>query len=285
MSYAQPAYLSNFAPETSPDYARVVSHEQRKSAATSSYLDDLYPIDYGHSWETYLLGASATPQRQLQHEFDWSEKVVTAPPSVIRIDDILNTPNPAITISINEGLVTHYNLCKLSDNNPRAHIMSGVINYASDLRKSKNLFPKSTSLQQFLNVLVGWKNVLTARHYSGLKARLEFLFDDDNLAQYEGKQKPPSAYSFSVMLAYLANNPELKTPSITYNFDGEFSAIWNVPKLKRLTIDFISSTKVRWVYIDTKNNMDDSIHVGGVTPMKLLRNSLDVYGDFSWMNA
>ena len=99
------------------------------------------------------------------------------------------------------------------------------------------------------------------------------------------KQAAPSLDSFGVLLAYLAIHPEFKTPSIGFNRDGTFSAIWSGDKKLRITLDFTSSSSIRWIFVDSRNGIKDAITSAGIVSLAILSGVLDAYKATSWMKA
>lgn len=139
------------------------------------------------------------------------------------------------------------------------------------------------TLDKFKNEVVAWRKKLAGRHVVSLTRRLEYIFDDE--PELERKQVAPSLDSFSVLLAYLARYPEFKTPSIGFNLDGTFSAIWSGDKKLRVTLDFMSSSSIRWIFVDSRNGIQDAITGAGIVSLDILSGVLDVYGATSWMKA
>ena len=138
-------------------------------------------------------------------------------------------------------------------------------------------------LDKFKDEVVAWRNTLATHHSVSLTRRLEYIFEaEPNLGP---KQATPSLDSFSVLLAYLALHPEFKTPSIAFNRDGTFSAIWSGDKKLRLTLDFTSSSTIRWIFVDSRNGIKDAITGAGIVSLAILSGVLDVYNATSWMKA
>jgi hypothetical protein len=140
---------------------------------------------------------------------------------------------------------------------------------------------KQDTLNQYIDMVRQWKSALQPHHLTGLISRLEFIFEDE--PEFELKQKPLSAESFSALLAYIAAKPEFKTPSISYTRDGSFSASWQTDKKVRLTLDFIGLTRIRWVFVDSRQGLDQVISGAGIVPTNMLQGILESYGGLEWM--
>lgn len=141
--------------------------------------------------------------------------------------------------------------------------------------------PKENTLSQFVEMVKIWKKALQAHHFTGLISRLEFIFEDE--PEFGLKQKPLSAESFSALLAYIATKPEFKTPSISYNRDGSFSASWQNDKKIRLTLAFIGLTRIRWVFVDSREGLEQAISGAGTVTNNMLQGILESYGGLEWM--
>lgn len=139
------------------------------------------------------------------------------------------------------------------------------------------------TLDKFKDEVVAWRKRLAERHVVSLTRQLEYIFEDE--PELGLKQVAPSLDSFSVLLAYLARYPEFKTPSIGFNRDGTFSAIWSGDKKLRVTLDFMSSLSIRWIFVDSRNGIKDAITGAGIVSPAILSGVLDVYGATSWMKA
>ena len=139
------------------------------------------------------------------------------------------------------------------------------------------------TLDKFKDEVVAWRTKLAANHIASLTRRLEYLFEDE--PELSPKQAAPSLDSFSVLLAYLARHPEIKTPSIGYNRDGTFSAVWVGDTKLRVTLDFMSPTSIRWIFVDSRNGIKESITGAGIVSLDILSGVLDVYGATDWMRA
>lgn len=139
------------------------------------------------------------------------------------------------------------------------------------------------TLDKFKDEVVAWRKKLAEHHIVGLTRRLEYIFEDE--PELGLKQMAPSLDSFSVLLAYLARHPEFKTPSIGFNRDGTFSAIWSGDKKLRVTLDFTSSSSIRWIFVDSRNGIKDAITGAGIVPLAILSGVLDVYKAISWMKT
>lgn len=139
------------------------------------------------------------------------------------------------------------------------------------------------TLDKFRDEVVAWRKKLAERHAVSLIRRLEYIFEDE--PELGLKQVAPSLDSFSVLLAYLARHPEFKTPSIGFNRDGRFSAIWSGDKKLRVTLDFMNSSSIRWIFVDSRNGIKNAIAGAGIASFDILSGVLDVYGATSWMKA
>lgn len=141
--------------------------------------------------------------------------------------------------------------------------------------------PKENTLSQYVDMVKTWKSTIQPHHFAGLNSRLEFIFEDE--PELGLKQKKPNDESFSALLAYIATKPEFKTPSISYNRDGSFSASWQTDKKVRLTLDFIGLTRIRWIFVDSKQGLEQVISGAGIVPNNMLQSILDSYGGLEWM--
>jgi len=143
-------------------------------------------------------------------------------------------------------------------------------------------YTQSRTLNRFIEIVSGWKRSLAERQYEGIKKRLEFIFEDE--PELSRNQKAPNAESFSALLAYLATNPNFKTPSLSFNRDGAFSASWQTNKTLKLTLEFIDLTRIRWVFVDLHQGLPNVISGAGVVPTTMLQSVLAPYGSFDWIN-
>ncbi len=139
------------------------------------------------------------------------------------------------------------------------------------------------TLDKFKDEVVAWRNTLAKHHSVSLTRRLEYIFEAE--PELGPKQVAPSLDSFIWLLAYLARHPEFKTPSIAFNRDGTFSAIWSGDKKLRVTLDFTSSSTIRWIFVDSRNGIKGAITGAGIVSLAILSGVLDVYSATSWMKA
>lgn len=140
-----------------------------------------------------------------------------------------------------------------------------------------------TTVDTFKDIVSSWRKHLAEHHFKGLNRRLEFIFEDE--PEIGVNQTVPDTASFSAMMAYLAAKPGLKTPSIGFNRDGSFSAIWMGAKKLRVSLDFIGLENIRWVYVDSRNGIEKAITGAGTVTNKILNGVLDSYGAFDWMKV
>ncbi len=138
-------------------------------------------------------------------------------------------------------------------------------------------------LDKFKEEILAWRNKIEERHMASLTRQIEYLFEEK--PELGPKQLAPSLNSFSVLLAYLARHPEFKAPSIGFNRDGTFSAIWAGDKKLRMTLDFLSPTSIRWVFVDSRNGIRDAVTGAGIVSLDILSGVFDAYGATIWMNA
>ncbi len=87
------------------------------------------------------------------------------------------------------------------------------------------------------------------------------------------------------LLVTLALLAEFKTPSIGFNRDRTFSAIWSGDKKLRITLDFTSSSSIRWIFVDSRNGIKEAISGAGIVSLAILSGVLDAYKATSWMQA
>ncbi len=139
------------------------------------------------------------------------------------------------------------------------------------------------TLDKFRDEVVAWREKLAGRHAVGLTHQLEYIFEDE--PELGPMQAAPNLDSFSVLLAYLASHPEFKTPSIGFNRDGIFSATWSGDKRLRVTLDFLSSSSIRWIFVDSRKGIKQAITGAGIVSLDILSGVLDVYEAALWMKA
>jgi len=154
---------------------------------------------------------------------------------------------------------------------------------STSLHFSKEIERVRSTLHCFKNEVLGWHSQLSERHFVGLNKRLDYLFEDE--PELSKSQASPDINSFGVLLAFLARHPELNTPSIGFNRDGVFSGAWAGDKKLRVSLDFISSTSIRWVFVDSRNGLKDAVTGAGMVPLEVLAGILGVYGAWDWMKS
>lgn len=159
----------------------------------------------------------------------------------------------------------------------QAHSIETGCNYYEQVARTRK------TLDKFKDEVVAWRTKLAERHIVSLTRKLEYIFEDE--PELGPKQFAPSLDSFSVLLAYLARYPELKTPSIGFNRDGTFSAVWSGDKKLRVTLDFMSPTSIRWIFVDSRNGIKNAITGAGIVSLDILSGVLNVYGATNWMKA
>lgn len=143
--------------------------------------------------------------------------------------------------------------------------------------------PRST-IDRFKNEVLAWHSRMNARHISGLMKRLDYLFEDE--PESSGSQELPDINSFGMLLAFLARHHEVKTPSLGYNRDGVFSATWVGDQKLRVTLDFMSSSSVRWIFVDSREGLKKAITGAGIVPIDdILTDVLKVYGALDLMKS
>ena len=81
------------------------------------------------------------------------------------------------------------------------------------------------------------------RHRDSLSRQLDLIFEDE-------PETAPSIDSFRALLTYLNDNVAVYTPSIGFNRDGSFSAIWIKGYNWRMTLDFLSQNRIRRTFVD-----------------------------------
>ena len=140
-----------------------------------------------------------------------------------------------------------------------------------------------STVDRFKNEVLAWHSQLTERHIAGLNKRLDYLFEDE--PESSKSQALPDINSFGVLLAFLSRNPEIKTPSLGYNRDGMFSATWVGDQKLRMSLDFVSSSSIRWVFVDSRDGLKNAVTGAGIVPLDILAGVLDVYGARSWMKS
>ena len=162
-------------------------------------------------------------------------------------------------------------------------LMEGLQRVETSWNFSEQLARSRKTLDKFKEEVAAWQQKLGERHAASLTRRIEHLFEDE--PELGLKQVAPSLDSFSMLLAYLSHYPEFKTPSIGFNRDGTFSAIWSGDKRLRVTLDFISSSSIRWIFVDSRNGIKDAITGAGIVSPDILSGVLDVYGAICWMKV
>lgn len=169
----------------------------------------------------------------------------------------------------------------LPETNERIDLVIGdqIDGYVSKQSTAKYISQPRAVVDTFKGILGSWRNHLAAHHVQGLHRRLEFIFEDERMLENQLRL----TYSFSAMLAYLATRPELRTPSIGYNRDGSFSVVWSSEKKLRVTLDFVGVDSIRWVFVDSRNGINNAITGAGTVNHQILNRVLDSYGAFDWM--
>lgn len=155
--------------------------------------------------------------------------------------------------------------------------VSTTLDLPNDLKQTRS------TLDRFKSEVLAWHSQLNERHIAGLNKRLEHLFEDE--PESSKSQALPDLNSFGVLLAFLARHPEYKTPSIGFNRDGIFSATWMGEQKLRMSLDFISPSSIRWIYIDSRSGLKDAITGAGIVPLNVLVGVLEVYGAMCWMKS
>lgn len=155
--------------------------------------------------------------------------------------------------------------------------VSTLLHFSEEIERSRS------TLHCFKNEVLAWHSRLCERHFVGLNKRLDYLFEDE--PEISKSQASPDIDSFGVLLAFLARHPELNTPSIGFNRDGVFSGTWAGDKKLRVSLDFISSTSIRWVFVDSRNGLKDAVTGAGMVPLDVLAGILGVYGAWEWMKS
>lgn len=140
-----------------------------------------------------------------------------------------------------------------------------------------------STVDRFKNEVLAWHSQLTVRHIDGLNKRLDYLFEDE--PESSKSQALPDINSFGVLLAFLARNPEIKTPSLGYNRDGMFSATWVGDQKLRMSLDFVSSSSIRWIFVDSRDGLKSAVTGAGIVPLDILAGVLNAYGARSWMKS
>lgn len=155
--------------------------------------------------------------------------------------------------------------------------VSTTLALPNDLKQARS------TLDRFKSEVLAWHSQLNERHIAGLNKRLDHLFEDE--PESSKSQALPDLNSFGVLLAFLARHPEYKTPSIGFNRDGIFSATWMGEQKLRMSLDFISPSSIRWIYIDSRSGLKDAITGAGIVPLDVLAGVLEVYGAIGWMKS
>lgn len=142
---------------------------------------------------------------------------------------------------------------------------------------------KATTIDKFKDVVGYWHARLAEHHFNGINRRLEYLFEEE--PEIGNNKKMPSISSFCVLMTYIANHPEFKTPSIGYNLNGSFWASWSGGKKLRVTFDFLSTASVRWTFVDSQRGIENAITGAGVVPLDILQSIFDSppYNASTWM--
>jgi hypothetical protein len=154
---------------------------------------------------------------------------------------------------------------------------------STSLHFSEEIERSRSTLRYFKNEVLAWHSRLCKRHFAGVNKRLDFLFEDE--PDLSKSQASPDIDSFGVLLAFLAHHPELNTPSIGFNRDGVFSGTWAGDKKLRVSLDFISSTSIRWVFVDSRHGLKGAVTGAGMVPLDVLAGILGVYGAWEWMKS
>jgi hypothetical protein len=140
-----------------------------------------------------------------------------------------------------------------------------------------------STLDRYKNEVLAWHSQLSEGHIAGLNKRLDYLFEDE--PESSKSQALPDINSFGVLMAFLAGNPEIKTPSLGYNRDGVFSATWVGDQKLRISLDFISPSNIRWIFVDSREGLKKAVTGAGIVTLDILAGVLDVYGALGWMKS
>lgn len=157
------------------------------------------------------------------------------------------------------------------------------VSVSTALELSENLERARSTLDRFKSEILAWHSQLNERHIAGLHKRLDYLFEDE--PETSRSQALPDLNSFGILLAFLARHPDFKTPSIGFNRDGVFSATWMPEPKLRMSLDFISLSSIRWIFVDSRNGLKGAITGAGIVPLDVLAGVLNVYGAMSWMKS
>lgn len=155
--------------------------------------------------------------------------------------------------------------------------VSTNLDLPNDLKQARS------TLDRFKSEVLAWHSQLNEQHIAGLNKRLDYLFEDE--PESSKSQALPDLNSFGVLLAFLARHPEYKTPSIGFNRDGIFSATWMGEQKLRMSLDFISLSSIRWIYVDSRSGLKDAVTGAGIVPLDVLAGVLEAYGATGWMKS
>jgi hypothetical protein len=157
------------------------------------------------------------------------------------------------------------------------------IDISTALEIPNSLDRSRSTLDRFTNEVLAWHSQLNANHISGLNKRLAYLFEDE--PEPSKGQALPDINSFGVLLAFLARYSEVKTPSLGYNRDGVFSATWVGDQKLRMTLDFMSSSSIRWIFVDSRDGIKKAVTGAGIVTLDILAGVLVAYGALDWMKS
>lgn len=137
-------------------------------------------------------------------------------------------------------------------------------------------------LEKFNTLLADWQPIIARHFYLSLQRRLAVIFEvEPEISEY---QQAPNIASFCHLLQFLATHPRLKSPSLTYNNKGIFSAIWIAHSKKRVQLEFLNHEQFRWTYIDASDGIDKAITGTGLVIPKMVLKVLEPYDAMDWMS-
>ena len=235
---------------------------------------------YGH-----LFGEHAAPTSEaIAKRRLWAGLAASTCLTFAGVAEVIGATDSARTASSILALREDFFLPDLGETVPVIEFISkrrGEISTAFEIPES--LDRSRSTLDRFKNEVLAWHSQLSEGHIAGLNKRLDYLFEDE--PESSKSQALPDINSFGVLMAFLARNPEVKTPSLGYNRDGVFSATWVGDQKLRISLDFISPSNIRWIFVDSREGLKKAVTGAGIVTLDILAGVLDVYGALGWMKS
>jgi hypothetical protein len=92
----------------------------------------------------------------------------------------------------------------------------------------------------------------------------------------------PNLAAFDGLITFLVSHPWVRVPALTITRGGAFAAIWDQERTARVRLDFVGSTRARWVVVNTGPAPTNG---SGEVDQKQLDGILRAYNAKEWMAA